>query len=517
MKQLTPVDSFFVFNEQRNAPLHIGPIMIYDPSTAEGGFVRFKDILNTFETRLYRSPVFRRKLVRVPFDIDNPYWIEDEDFDLEFHVRHLGLPKPGDWRQLNILLARLHSRPLDLSRPPWETYVIEGLDNIEGLPPGCFAMYMKIHHCAIDGATGNQIIEALHDLMPNPKPIVKKDDWKPESSPSQVALLKQSYTGLLKQPRRIVKLVQNTAKSMLLPNRITHKKEMEDHHIKVITRFNHKITSHRVFGAIPFKLERFKAIKNSVDQCTLNDVVLTVVSGALRKYLEQKGELPTEPLIAGVPISTRDEDNTNADGGNSVSGMRVSLCTDIADPILRFKAINADARATKSYANAIGARRLVDIAESIPSSVAALGMRIAAATGITASNPISHVIVTNVPGPQVPIFMCGARGVLWLGAGCPLDGTGLFHTINSYCGYIVVAYVCDRYMMTDPEFYDQCIRDSFEELEQGIKALTSDKTLLEPKPKAAARKKAPAKKTATKSASKNKVLTDETAAQIKTH
>src|SRR5210317_720660 len=164
MKQLSPVDSIFVYNEQNNTPLHISPIMIYDPSTAENGFVRFKDILETFRSRLQLSPVFRRKMVKVPFNLDNPYWVEDQDFDLEFHVRHIALPKPGDWRQFHILLARLHSRPVDLSRPPWEAYIIEGLDNIEGLPPGCFAMYMKIHHSAIDGATGNQIVEALHDL-----------------------------------------------------------------------------------------------------------------------------------------------------------------------------------------------------------------------------------------------------------------------------------------------------------------------------------------------------------------
>ncbi len=193
MKQLSPVDSIFVYNEQSNTPLHISPIMIYDPSTAENGFVRFKDILDTFRSRLQLSPVFRRKLVKVPLNLDNPYWVEDKDFDLEFHVRHIALPKPGDWRQFNILIARLHSRPVDLSRPPWEAYIIEGLDHIEGLPPGCFAMYMKIHHSAIDGATGNQIVEALHDLTPIPGDFRTEDNWQPESEPGNVSLLTQAY------------------------------------------------------------------------------------------------------------------------------------------------------------------------------------------------------------------------------------------------------------------------------------------------------------------------------------
>ncbi len=149
MKQLSHTDAIFVYNETTHTPLHISPILIYDTSTAVGG-VRFKDILARFEERIHKSPVFRQKLVKVPFNLDSPYWINDDNFDLEFHVRHLSLPKPGDWRQFCILLARLHSRQLDLNRPPWEAYIIEGLDNITGMPPGAFAMYMKIHQRYID-------------------------------------------------------------------------------------------------------------------------------------------------------------------------------------------------------------------------------------------------------------------------------------------------------------------------------------------------------------------------------
>ena len=134
--------------------MHIGPLMIYDMSMSPEGVVRFKDILGVFESRSNRSPVFRRKLAAVPMNLDQPYWVEDEDFDLEFHVRHIALPKPGDWRQLWIQCSRLLTRPLDRTRPLWEAYVIEGLENLDGLNPGCFAMLLKIHHAAIDGATG---------------------------------------------------------------------------------------------------------------------------------------------------------------------------------------------------------------------------------------------------------------------------------------------------------------------------------------------------------------------------
>ncbi len=170
MRQLQGMDSSFVALEQRNAPMHIGSILIYDPATAPGGFVRFKDILAFFETRMPLSRTMRQRLVKVPFDLDYPYWIEDPDFDLEYHVRHLALPKPGDWRQLCIQAARIFARPLDLTRPPWEFAVIEGLDNVEGVPKGSFAMVTKVHHAAIDGMSGIDLMEALHTLDPAAPP-----------------------------------------------------------------------------------------------------------------------------------------------------------------------------------------------------------------------------------------------------------------------------------------------------------------------------------------------------------
>ena len=166
MQQLTGIDTLFLTQETERTPLHISPLLIYDPSTAPGGSVRFKDILRLFESRLHLAPIFRRKLVQVPFDLDYPYWVETEDFDLEFHVRHIALPRPGDWRQLCIQVARLHARILDRSHPLWEAYVIEGLDNIEGLPKGSFALFLKMHHAAIDGVAGAEIIGAIHDTEP---------------------------------------------------------------------------------------------------------------------------------------------------------------------------------------------------------------------------------------------------------------------------------------------------------------------------------------------------------------
>ena len=163
MQQLSGMDAAFLYAETPRAHMAGGGIAIYDPSTAPGGRVTFKGILDHIDKRLHEARVFRQRLVRVPLDLDHPYWIEDPDFDLEFHVRHIALPEPGDWRQLCIQVARLVSRPLDLDRPLWELYVIEGLDNVEGVPAGSFALVTKVHHAAIDGMSGMEMTSAIHD------------------------------------------------------------------------------------------------------------------------------------------------------------------------------------------------------------------------------------------------------------------------------------------------------------------------------------------------------------------
>lgn len=189
MEQLSGMDASFLYFETPYAPMHIGSFMIYDPSTAPGGFVRFKDILANVESRLHLSRAFRQKLMHVPLNLDHPYWIEDTTFDLEFHVRHIALPKPGDWRQLCIQAARLHARALDMSKPPWEMYVIEGLDNVEGAPPGSFAVLTKIHHAMIDGVSGSEIQEFIHDIEADPKVKPEVQPWEPEPEPNPLDLM----------------------------------------------------------------------------------------------------------------------------------------------------------------------------------------------------------------------------------------------------------------------------------------------------------------------------------------
>ena len=200
MQQLTELDYTFVQMESNRTPMHITPVIFYDQSGVKRGKVRFKEILTVFERNLHKSSVFRRKLAGGAMGLDTPYWVEDKTFDLEFHVRHIALPKPGDWRQLCIQMARLHARGLDMRRPLWEAYVIEGLNNVEGLPKNSFAVMLKVHHAAIDGVSAAEIITAIHSLTPEVEPPVVEDAWEPENSPTPLTVWSRAYLNKIQRP-----------------------------------------------------------------------------------------------------------------------------------------------------------------------------------------------------------------------------------------------------------------------------------------------------------------------------
>ena len=214
MQQLSGLDSSFLYLETGSTPMHIGSLSIYDQSTAPGGRVTFKEILSFFSERLHKARAFRQRLVRVPLSLDHPYWIEDPDFDLEFHVRHIALPAPGDWRQLCIQAARLHARPLDRNKPLWEAYVIEGLDNVEGVPKGSFALVTKIHHAAIDGVSGAEISAAIHDLSAEADVEPPARAWQPERFPTGLELLSKSAVRSVRTPVKFARLLYRSTPSL---------------------------------------------------------------------------------------------------------------------------------------------------------------------------------------------------------------------------------------------------------------------------------------------------------------
>jgi len=466
VRQITGGDALFLYSDKQSRHQHISMLYLYDQSKVRGGPLRFKDILRHVEERIGSSPIFRQRLVEVPLNLDYPYWINDPDFDLEFHVRHIALPKPGDWRQLCIQLSRLHARPLDLTRPVWEMYVIEGLDNVDFLPRGSFAIMTKIHHVAIDGVSAAEMTEGLHDLEPYPQTQPRARRWRPEAEPSTARLLTRAARNNLRTSlgtgRRLFGKLQQAVTDSLGGE--------PDRHWTAepgpLTRFNQKISPHRVWDAVRFDLADFKAIKNAVPGATINDVVLTVCGGAMSRYLASKNEAPDKSLAALVPVSVRTSEESGT-AGNKVHLTRTSLKTLQADPLRRLAEVSEEMRHVKAM-NAVGARQMTEMQENLPAPTMLLASKVTVAnTGPGRRfREQNNMVVTNVPGPQHTLYFCGARLAMFTGLAVITDHLGISHAVTSYDGTLVIAPLADRAMMPDPELYAQCLRDAFTELQE---------------------------------------------------
>jgi diacylglycerol O-acyltransferase len=466
MQQLSGQDAMFLHAELDGLPQHIGGVSIYDQSTAPDGKVRFKQILAMLESRLHLSPIFRRKLAMVPYGLGRPYWVEDPDFDLEYHVRHIALPKPGDWRQLCILSARIHATPLRRDKPMWEIYIIEGLNNIEGIPPGCFAMLMKVHHSAMDGATGTQFMNIMHDLSPATRDPGKAPPWVVER-PSTLGMLGRAYIDMWRKPGQVIDIVKQAGPAFM---RIRRGREQASFHSlgeKPKTRFQGKISRHRVVEARTFQFADIRKIKDTQAGATVNDVMLTIVAGGLRKYLSSKNELPANSLVTGCPIDVRSAQERSA-GGNMVGFMNVSLRTEIEDPLQRLAAVHEESLSAKAYAEALGPRFAVELTDVMPGNVLSLAIRTASATGLAEASTVFNTIVTNVPGPPFKLYLCGAELVNSISLGPLLPNVGLFHIVYSMVkdkqGPVTLSFTACRDMLPDPAFYADCLQESFEEL-----------------------------------------------------
>lgn len=456
----------FLHAELDGLPQHIGGVSIYDQSTAPDGVVRFKQILAMLNARVHLSPIFRRKLAMVPLGLGRPYWVEDPDFNLEYHVRHIALPKPGDWRQLCILAARIHSQPLRRDKPLWEIYVIEGLNNVEGVPKNCFALLLKVHHCAMDGATGAQFMNIVHDLTVQTSDPGAPPPWIVERM-STARMLGRAYIDAWKKPGQIYDMVKMAAPAYMRIRKGKAEHQFHSLEDKQKTRFQGKISRHRVVDARRFDFEDIREIKNTQAGATINDVMLTIVAGGMRKYLQSKGELPEQTLVAGCPIDVRSPEE-RASGGNMVGFMNVGLRTEIEDPVERLAAVHEEAISAKAYAQAMGPKLMVDLTDVMPGNVLSLALRAASSTGLAEANVVQNTIVTNVPGAPMQLYMCGAELVDSFSLGPLVPNIGIFHIIYSSVqnkkGSITLSFTACRDMMPDPCFYSQCLQESFDEL-----------------------------------------------------
>ena len=463
MRQLSATDAFFLFTERQQTPNHIGMLQIYDPSSAPDGAVPFTGMLADLETRLHLARAFREKVVSARLGLDFPYWIDDPDFDLEYHVRHMALPRPGNWRQLCTQASRLHSRILDRSRPLWEMTVIEGLDEVDGVPPGSFAIYFKIHHAAIDGVAGAELLTATHASSPIDPVAPAREPWTPQGVPSGWGLLARAGGNNLRRP---VQAVRSAIPAIPSPRGVL-RAVVQRPNLSALTnavpstRFNGAVTAHRTMDARSYKVDDLKRIKNAVPGATVNDVALAVVSGALRNYLDEHDELPEASLVAAVPISTRMPGDDH--GGNRISIMTTPLATDLEDPVERVAAIAAATRHRKERVNAVRARAMADAAQVIPGGLVGVAMRRLAPL-ITARRPLANVVVTNVPGPPEPLYAFGSRMVSCFGMGPIIDNLGIIHLVGSYAGAFTFSFTACREMVPDPAFYGEQIDAALHDL-----------------------------------------------------
>ena len=501
MKQLGSQDAGFVYNETPNTPMHIGGLGIYDQSTAPDGRLGHKDIIDYVQDRIHLAPIFRYKYVEVPFGLDKPYWIEDPDFDIEFHIRHIALPHPGDWRQLCILVSRLNSRPIDFSRPLWEAYVIEGLDNVEGLPKNSFAIMVKTHHAIVDGASGQGVFGALHDLTPDGQASAPDKPMTVDRKPTSLELIGRAIPNRMRNPLTQVSSIYKTAPNLIRNAIKLYKGEIQSGtKLKVPpTRFNKGLSPHRVFDGTYFELEKVKAVKNAIGQgTTVNDVMMNIVAGGMRKYLAHHNELPAESLAAMMPVDIRTEETRHIEG-NQVGGIFSELHTDIEDPIDRLVAIHASTTQAKALSEHVNTHAVIQnyMFGFMNPKMGRRANRLMQSSGLMEKfGPFAcNTLITNVPGPNFPLYHAGAKMVAYFAIPPLTDCMGLGHAIFSYCGRISLSAVADRNMMNDPAFYIDCLNESFDEI------YLSSQTFTEKQAKASANVPAKIKRVATKKSS----------------
>ena len=428
MQRLTGLDASFLQLETPSSHMHVASLGIFDPSGVEGG-LSIERLIEVYEQRLHLAPPFRRRLAHVPFGLHHPVWIEDPDFDVHNHIRHTAIPAPGDTRQLSNLVSRLVALPLDRARPLWEIWLIEGLEG------GQVGLLSKVHHSAIDGASGNELLVALLDLSPEIAHHEPEQEWQPDHVPSEVEMLGYAATSLARQPVRVAKALLRTTTAALDVRR--RGQQSQAHHLPPApfaaprTSFNTALTPRRSYAFTSLDLPTVKAVKGAAGT-TVNDVVLALCSGALRHYLDHRGEVVESSLVAMVPVSVRSEDERDA-MGNRVSSMLCTLASDVDDPVERLGAIHECMSEAKEQQKLIGADTLQEWAEFAAPALVGRAARLYSRMRLADHHrPLFNVTISNVPGPPFPLYSAGARLTANFPVGPIIDGTGLNMTVMSY-------------------------------------------------------------------------------------
>ena len=477
MQQLSGLDAAFLAMETPSVFGHVGSVCVLDPSTAPEPLTLDR-VTRLIESRLHLLPPFRRRLVTVPLGLDQPYWIEDPDFDIEYHVRELALPAPGDDRQLAEQAARLHARALDRRRPLWEIYLIHGLAG------GRMAVYTKVHHAAIDGVSGNDILAAVLDLSAQGRPDEPAPPWECDPEPSQLGMLVRSAATLGAQPLRAARLTYGLARSLpglartvpMPPLPVVDRLLGRDRNVVVgggvglrapATPFNAPVGPHRRWSFCSLPFAEVRAVKSRLG-LTVNDVVMALCAGALRRWLADHEALPGGPLISAVPVSVR-TDEQQGTLGNRVSMMFAPLPTHLADPEARLRAAHEAMRAAKEQHGALPADLLADVTQFAMPALAGQAARLSARLRLLERVNPFNLIISNVPGPAVPLYYAGAQLLAYYPLSAIVDGQGLNITVMSYGGALHFGLIADRDLVPDLDVMARYLADELATL-QGVAA-----------------------------------------------
>jgi diacylglycerol O-acyltransferase len=435
--RLSGLDASFLYFESKTMLMHVCGLLVLDQSTMPEEY-EFEHIRDVLRDRVGSNPAFRRKLHNPVLNLDHPVWVDDDEFDIEHHVRRAVIPAPGDRAQLASVCGDIAAQPLDRNRPLWEMWVLEGLED------GSIAVMTKMHHATVDGVSGASLVSELCSLEPGAPPIAAgQTQTTAPRRPSDARIVLDGALRIAKRPVKFARLLPSTVG--VLPewvDRARRGRAMPAPFTAPRTSFNATITGHRSVAFMRMDLAAVKEVKNAFG-CTVNDVVLTMCSGALRKYLADRGELPESSLLAMVPVSVHGK--TTAGGTNKVSGMFASLASDIADPVERLAAIAEQNLVAKEHHKTLSASLLQDWAQFAAPNTFGLAVRVYSKLRLAERHPVIHnLVISNVPGPPMPIYFMGARITGFYPFGPVFHGAGLNVTVLSNDGHLDVGLIACR-------------------------------------------------------------------------
>jgi diacylglycerol O-acyltransferase len=467
MDQLSSLDASFLHLETPETPMHVGSLTVYElPEGYKGDY--YEDVKAMLGSRLHLSTILTRKLAQMPFELAEPVWIPDNDIDLDYHIRSVVLRRPGTMDQLEQLIARLHSSLLDRSRPLWEMYVIEGLEN------GQVAFYMKAHHSGVDGKAGVELAKVLYDHTPQIRevPPPRRQHGTGTYQLGVTELLQAAVKNTADQYRKLAELLPTAAKALTTAAEVVASQQRRAKGERALnlglapkTIFNESITNQRSYTTLSLPMAEVKATGKRVGG-TINTIVMAMCSIAVGRFLKDRGLLPKEPLIAMVPVSLRTEGDNSMN--NQVSAVRVDLATDIDDLAERFKAIHASSEAAKAVVKelkpVLGVNVPITGSPWLMTGLASLLGRSNLASRLPAAG---NVLISNVPGPSTPLYLAGARMLHYYPVSIPYHGSAVNITVQSYAGLLDFGITACRRTLSQDESHEiiENLKDALRQIE----------------------------------------------------